>query len=451
MSTAIAASKNRSDVIQQMPSWVRVEGVDTILAEKHDTPLVSINIAFSFGSYSNPSDKGGLANFFGDMLLRGTKTRTREEIENELDFLGANLKVDTGYHSTMVRGQVLRRNLDRLLALITDILTASIFPEKEVLKVRDELISELNIRLEDDTSVARVHFMEALFAGHPYGRDQMGSITSLKSITRDDLVRSFRDHIHRSGIMIGAGGDLDRPAFDAIVRALATSLPVGRDAPNQVAFHRELHGRKVILVDKPERTQTQFFLGHPGISATDPDYFPLMVFSTAFAGHMFQAKYLQEIRVKRGWAYGAYGRLDARRDGGAFFLHTYPAVKDTLPALELSLQMLGDAAEKGLSDDDLTFAKNYLVRSFPFLIDTPEKIVDERIVARFVGYSDDYLETYISKIMAVTPQQARAVAKKHLNAKDLDIVVLCTAKDFKDTIGKAVGAASVEVVPFDRL
>jgi len=387
---------------------------------------------------------------FGDMLLRGTKTHTREQIENELDFMGASLSVDAGFHSLSVSGQTLSRNMDRFLALVTEILTEPTFPEEELTKLREETIAQIYLRLEEDAQIARLKFMEIIYGRHPYGHDLMGSPTSLKKITRSDLVTFYNTNIQGQGFVVGVAGDLTRSKLDEITKQLAQRLPEGKSAPKEILFQGKISGRHILLIDKPQRTQTHFLIGHPGIPLGHKDYFPLAVFMTTFGGHMFQAKYMQEIRVKRGWAYGAYGAIDARRDGGGFYLYTYPATKDTVPALKLSLELLDEAIKKGLTDEDLKFAKTYLQRSYPFLIDTPEKIVGQRISNRFMGLPDNHLENYAKNIESVTLSAAREAAKKHLSTENVQIVMLCTAKEFKETIGKELSAKTVDVVPFDR-
>jgi zinc protease len=166
---------------------------------------------------------------------------------------------------------------------------------------------------------------------------------------------------------------------------------------------------------------------------------------------MFEATYMQEIRVKRGWSYGAYGSIDARRDGGSFYLYTFPKNTDTLPALSLSLELLQKAIDGGVTDAQIEFAKKFVTRSFPFLVDTPDKVVGQRIYHRILGRPDDYLEKYVSNVESVTPAEARKAAKKNLTTENLDIVILCTAKDFETTIGKALNAKSVRVVPYDQM
>lgn len=435
---------------RSMAKWVKVSGVDTILAEKHDRPIVTLHISFPVGSYADPKGKEGLMNLMGDMLLRGTASHSREEIENTLDFLGASLHVASGFHSMSVEGRVLTRNLAPFVDLILEVISEPTFPEDELTKLKDETIAQLHLRLEDDAGLARRTFVKTLYKGHPYSRDPAGTPTSLESISKKDVVEAFKKHFNQADILIAAAGDLKRPLFDDIAKKIVGKLPDGKREYIATDFSGSVEGREVILVDKPDRSQTQFVIGQPGINLRHEDYFKLNVFMTAFAGHLFQAKYMQEIRVKRGWSYGAYGYVDARRDGGSIYLYTFPKVDDTVPAIKLSLELLAESTEGGVTDEAIEFTKKNIVRSFPFQVDTPEKIVGQRIYHRLTGRPDDYLEKYVSKIESVIPAEARAAAKKHLNAKNMKIVVLCTAKDFKAKIGKEIGAKSVDVVPYDQ-
>ncbi|MFH1263061.1 MAG: pitrilysin family protein [Pseudomonadota bacterium] len=445
-STPSALSTERS-----IAQWTKIEGIDTILAEKHDRPIVNLNLTFPSGSFSDPEGKEGSANLAGEMLLRGTRSHTREQIEEKLDYLGATLEVSVGYHSTSIDGQVLTRNLAPFLDLVMEVISESDFPEAELKKLKDETIAQLYLRLEDDAGLARMNFTKMLYAGHPYARDPMGTVASIGSVTRDDVAALAGASFRRGGLLVGAAGDLTKTDLAGIVRGLTSKLPEGTLPRVDRPFDTKLSGRRILLVDKPERTQTQFVIGQPGIDARDPDLFRLNVFLTAFAGHMFHATYMQEIRVKRGWSYGAYGSIDARRNGGSAYLYTFPKVTDTLPALTLSLDLFRKAIDGGVTDDQIDFAKKHVTRSFPFQIDTPEKVVGQRIMQRLLGRPDDYLEKYVSRMEAVTADDARAAAKKHLSTENVDIVILCTAKDFEKTIGAALGAKEVQVVPYDRM
>ncbi len=436
-----------------LPQWKTVEGLPTIMVESHDTPLTSIMIGFPFGAYNDPKGKEGLTQFFSSMLLRGTKTRNRHEIEDELDRLGAVLRVDSGYHSSTIRGEVLNQHFEPFFNLLKDILQNTTFPEDEIQKLQKETLAALKLRFEDDKRLAKLHFQKEVYNGHPYGDDGIGDEESLKKISRQDLLDFYRAHIHRGGMVLGAAGEVNETFLKNVSKTLHDIIPEGDSSPKVIPFDSKIEpGRHVILVDKPNRTQTQFYIGHPAISVSNPDRTALTVFLTAFGGGLFQAKYMQEIRVKRGWSYGAVAGLDIRRDGGTFSMYTFPATKDTIPALALSLDLLDQALTGDLlKDSDIDFAKQYLTGSFPFKIDTPKSVVMSKIHNHYVGLPDDHIETYLERVSAVTPKMAREAAQKHLNTKNVDIVVVCTAKDLQADIKEKLNAKDVKIVPFDQL
>ena len=433
-----------------LPLWKNVSGIKTLLVEKHDSPLITIALSFPVGAYLDPEGKAGLANFFADMLLRGTRSRSREQIEEELDYLGASLVVDAGFHTCVLRAQVLNRNLDRMLDLVSEILTEPTFPEKEITPLRDQILGRLRLRLEDDSYLARKHFFKAVYEGHPYSTELRGTEETLSRIGREDIEAFFKTHIHRDQMVVGMAGDLSPQAFEDIVGSLIGRIPKGTANIREVEYVSTAKGRNAILVDKPARTQSHFFIGQPGIPICHPDFFALSVFVNAFGGHMFQAKYFQEIRVKRGWSYGAYGSLDTRRDGGSFYMFTYPATKDTVDALKLSIELLeGAISGNVLSDDEIKFGQTYMARSYPFMVDTPEEVLGKMIQNHFMRRPENYLSQYVENIQSVTVEQTREAAKKHLNTKDLVVSLLCTAEDVRSDLEQQIKFDQIKTVAFN--
>ncbi len=432
-------------------NWEQMGDVSAILVEKHDRPLIFFSLAFPVGAYADPSGKEGLTHFLATLCLRGTRSHSRSTIEEKLDHLGARLVVETGFHSTIVKGQVLARNFDEVLNLTTEILTEPALTDEEFDKLRKEENAYFHLTLERDMELARTRYYKYIYGNHPYHFDPRGTPESLARITRDDLLEHFRLHFHRKDLVFGASGGIHTDRFHGAVSEMAARFPVGTRKQITDPLNLSIQGREVILIDKPDRTQVQFYIGQPGVSALSDETFPLEIFGTAFAGKMFQAKYMQEIRVKRGWAYGAYGQLDARRDGGSFYLFTFPKVDDAIPAIQLSLELLKKApTEEGIADSELDFAKNYLVRSFPFQVQVPEAMLSEKIYHRLIGHPDNYLETYRDRLSSVSPADARSVFQRNFGAENVRIIMLCSAKDFEKDIGEALGASSVKVVPHDQ-
>lgn len=431
----------------KIPYWKKhSSGLQTLLIQKFDSPIVKINMVFPFGSYEDPIHKEGLINFIGDMMMRGTQTKSREKIEFTLDYLGASLNVYSGHHSLVMEGKVLTKNFKPLLELMKETLTQPQFDTHEIQKLKNEIKSDLLLRLEDDQDLAKHHFFKEIYKGHLYERESIGTPTSIDSITDREVTSTYHSIFSQNGVLIAASGDLEEKIFEKAAKELYDLFKPSTNVVARSPFHSELDGREIVLIDKPELTQTQFFIGHPCVSATDEDLMALDVFVTAFAGGMFQAKYMQEIRVKRGWSYGAYGSLDARRDGGSFYLYTFPKNEDTVDAIDVSLQLFSQAIEGSLlTEDSIQFSKNYLSRSFPFKIDTPEKILSQKIYNKIVGRPEDSLEKYREKVMAVDYKTALAKAQQHLTPSKVKIVMVCTANLFEEKLKERLHPKSITV------
>lgn len=436
-----------------IPTWKKhASGLETLLVEKHDSPIVKISIVFPFGSYEDPFHKEGLLNFAGDMLLRGTTEKTRDEIEFSLDHLGASFHILTGYHSMTVEGRVLNKNLRPFLKLMREILTKPSFVPSEVTKLKNEIKADLLLRLEDDQDLAKYHFNREIFAKHPYSRDVVGTAKSLDSIELSELPMIYKKYFSQHGMLIGASGDLTPQQFEETALEIFDFFPKSPELPTKAPFATQQKGLDVVLIDKPELTQTQFFIGQPCVSSTNEDLLALDLFSTAFAGSMFQAKYMQEIRVKRGWSYGAYGSVDSRRDGGSYYLYTFPKNEDTVDAIALSLELFDQAVNGSLVDEKaFNFAKNYQTRSFPFKVDTPEKILAQKIYNKLSNRPDDALETYRDRVKAVDYKKAIDAARKHLHPKDVKVIMVCTANLFEDKLQQRLNPQNITIKKYNEV
>ncbi|MCB0308190.1 MAG: insulinase family protein [Bdellovibrionales bacterium] len=440
-----------SPLTQAFPMWEKFsDTVDVILVEKHDRPLVSWMIALPFGTYMDPKGKEGLTYFLGQMLLRGTKNHTRSQIEELLDQMGTSIHISTGSHSFIAQGELLAKNLDPFLSLLSEVLTTPTFEPEEIEKQRQEILGQIQLSLESDASLAKRQFLKSVYPNHPYGNSSIGTRKSVNTISQDDLVDYFKRYVHKGKVWVGAAGSINKTLFQEKSRKLLETLPDGKAEILVNKPSNKLSGLNIFLVDKPDRSQTHFLIGQPSLPHGHADVYALEVFLTAFAGPMFQAQYMNEIRVVRGWSYSAYGTLESRRDSGAWYLYTFPKVADTVPAIQLSLELLEKAAHgNGLTDEAILFAKNYLIRSFPFDVDVPEKVLREKMYNRLLQKPDDELETYQANISKLTIEDIRTAGKKYIDSQNLNIVILGTQTDFKD-VQKELGAKSVQVIPYDQ-
>ncbi len=412
-------------------------------------PLVSIVVSLRSGAIADPEGKDGIARFAARMLRRGADGMAAHEIEAAIDRLGAELGLDVGPSTISFHGQVIRRNVEPFVALLTRILGKPTFAEDEVARLRRESLAELVEARDSDRALANLAFRRALFAGHPYSRSAAGRPSSVEKLGRDDTVAAYAKHFVRGDLVIGFAGQISDEEAKRLGAQLADAIHEGPRVPMKPPEPERKTGRHLVFVDKPERTQTQTLIGSLGTWPHDEDHFPLVT-ATAVLGGTFTSRMMREIRSKRGWSYGTSARLSIERRRHAFTMSAAPGSADCAPCVELELQLLEDFAAKGITKRELGFIKNYLVRSHAFEIDTAQKRLGQAIETELLELPADYHTRYIDHVKDVTLEGANAAVAKRLSPEDVVVIVVGTASETLETVKQKIPRlVSTSVVPFD--
>lgn len=417
-------------------------------------PLIYFNLAVKkAGAVTDPDQQEGLTNFMGEMLLRGTKAHTREQIDLLLDQMGAQLNVETRAESLIIRGAVLSSQLDQFQALVTEIVTEPSFPESEIRKLKSEVASLLQEELGHDGSLAARGFNRFLFQSHPYGKPILGKTKSIEHLKRSDIIAHYHRLFNEQTLLAVGYGDSTAETISKWTDELVSKLtkkqqnegPIPTVPPPADADHRRL-----LIIDKPERTQTQINLGQVGIKMTDPDFFPIHLGNYVFGGPSFSAILMVEVRVKRGWSYGANSHFRYGLQPRSWQIHLFPAAKDTPNALGLSLELAEALKGKGVPADKFEFSKRSLVNNAGFTYNTPKKRVENILLERSLNLPDGFMKTFGPEIEKVKLEDVNTALKNFVKPDRMAIVVLGTAKDLKEPLAKAAGipVESVEVVPY---
>ncbi len=424
------------------------DGAIAFLEESHDLPLVDMSISFRTGSAFDPPAKTGLARLFVRMLRRGAAGWSSDRIEQTIDRYGGEIGVDASPATITVHAQVIRRNLAPFMELLVALLAKPTFPADELARLQRESVAEIIEARDSDRSLAGAFFRRALFGAHPYGR--RATTTSIPAVTRDDIVAFHAAHFVRGNLVLGISGDVTEQEVRALILPLAASLPKGDALPDPTPEPAPIRGRRLLLVDKPARSQTQVLVGGMGTKPDDPDHFALHVANTVFGG-TFTARLMAEVRSKRGWSYGAYSRLPIDRRREAFSMWTFPAATDAGPCIALELELLERLIAEGITQLELDFAKEFLAESYAFDVDTAYKRARQRVDEEIYSLPSDYHTRYVERVRAVTLEEANAALRARLSAEDLRIVVVGTASAIQSPIEAAIARlAGVEVVPFDQ-
>lgn len=415
----------------------------------HDLPLVSVAIAFRSGATHDPPGKEGLARITARMLRRGAVGLGAEAIEERIDTLGGELGADATHSASSLSFEVLKRGVEPFGDLVATLFGQPAFDQEELGRLLRESEADLIEARDNDRGLASRAFRRTLFRGHPYGRRVAGSIESLRTITRDDVVAFFQRHYTRENALVAVSGDATHGEAARLVERVLAGLPKGEPITDPVPPPERVPGRNLVLVDKAERTQTQMVIGGLGTHARDTDHIPLLVANTAFGG-TFTSRLMQEIRAKRGWSYGAYSRVGFDREREAFTIWTAPAATDAAACLALQLEMLSAFIRDGVTDAELDSVKSYLVRSHAFEVDTAKKRVHQKLEAALFDLPKGYHADYVERVRAVDARAANAAVRERLSDRDLVVCVVASREDLATPLSEALAPlASMTVVPTD--
>ena len=415
----------------------------------HDLPFVSVMVGFRTGASQDPEGLEGVTRAAVRMLRRGAAGMDAAQIADAFDSMGAEYGEYVGLNAIHLSIDVIRRSLDRVVDLLCTLLGSPDFDEVELGKLLRETESEVLETRNHDRALCGRALRRVLFAGHPFSRRVSGLPESLRRIERRHVQEQHRAMLVRDNVVFAFSGDLTETEAHSIAKRICAALPEGPVSGRVREDPLPLSGRRLVFVDKPDRTQTQMLIGTLGTRASDPDHTSLLVANTVFGG-AFTSRLMSEVRVKRGWSYGAYANLPIDLCREAFTVWTHPNADDAAACLALELELLETWRTRGITARELTFTKRYLSRSQAFEVDTASKRAQRKLLTRIYELPDDYYDGFLDRVKAVTVQSANLALRERL---DLTALVVAVTGTF-DRIGEGVAGAIPDLletirVPYD--
>jgi predicted Zn-dependent peptidase len=411
-------------------------GLKLLLMERHGVPLVSFSVLVRAGGVMDPPGREGLASVTAQLLRRGTRSRSATQIAQELDAVGGLLEFEADADYALGQGEFLSKDVRRGLELLADVLQNPAFPRAEVTKLLRQSQDALKQEKDQPPTVIGRYFDAALFGDHPYGRPVGGDERSLASIRRADVRRFYQDHYGPRAITLAVVGDFTTPDLEReVTRRFGAWRSAVRATPVLLPDPTPVRGRKLVLVDKPDATQTFFMIGNVGVSRTDPDRVALEAVNTAFGGR-FTSILNDALRVNAGLTYGARSRFDPGQVPGRFAISSYTRNAATVQALDLAIDLLQRLHTEGLNEAQLRSVQAYLKGQFPPRLETHEQLARQLIALDFDGLDEREINDYVARVDALTLADVRRVIASHFPAQDLVLVLVGRAADVGDAVKK---------------
>lgn len=408
------------------------------LIPRKDVPLATLTVVIRGGAESDPAGQEGLAGVTAELLRRGTATRTADRFSEELESLGATYRAGADRQATLVAAEFLSKSAPQAIGLLADAILNPTFPAEEVKKALAQRIDAAK-SVKDNPMAAAAEYFQAFFyaPGHPYAAPVNGDEISLAKIDRAAIAGYHRSMYTGANLIVIAAGDFDPTALGTLLTKTFGSVPHGtayewrKDQPPARAEKPRL-----LLVDKPDLTQTYFQIGQPGISYTHPDRTVLWLVNTLFGGR-FTSMLNEELRVKSGLTYGARCSLERDRLTGAIAISTYTRTESTQKAIDLALDVLRRLNEKGIDRAQLASAKAYLKGTFPSQnLETADQIAGVVAELELYGLGKDEIDGLFARIDAVTLDAANAAARKYYRPEGLVFLLLGNAAKVREAARK---------------
>ncbi len=398
-------------------------GLEVMLMEMHEVPLMQVNLLLEAGSIADPDDRKGLASMVAAMLDEGAGDRDALEIADEIDYLGAALGVSAGDHTTVVQLHTPLAQLDPALEIMADVVLRPIFPAEELERQRIERLTELLQWRDEPDAIASVAFSETLYGDdHPYGVPEIGTAQGLESITPEDLSAYHRSRFVPGDATLIVVGDVTR---EAIAPQLETAFGGWRGAAvleTAIPPVEQVEARRIYLVDKPGAEQSEIRIGRIGVPRLTEDYYAIVVMNTILGGS-FTSRLNQNLREDKGYSYGAGSAFDFRPGPGPFIAGAAVQTDVTAEALTEFMKELRGILE-AVSQAELERARNYLALGFPQEFQTVAGTAGMLGELALYDLPDETFDRHIERIEAVTVEDVQRVARQYLDPEKVAIIVV---------------------------
>jgi len=405
-------------------------GMILLLSEKHDIPMVTMNMAIKAGSMVEPADKPGLASITASLLMQGTAKRTASQISREIDFVGGSLSASGGDDFASASLRVLKKDLRTGLDLLSDVLLNPVFDQKEIDRKVKETLAEIKRQKEEPDSIAGEAFAKMVFGDHPYGKTNDEVAAYLPKLVPQEVIDFHATRYSPNNTIIAVVGDVGEQEIKLLLNEYFKSW---KNKVQPVQSPSQPPVREKTIVQKIEKniTQANIAMGHIGISRENPDYYAALIMNYILGGGGFSSRLMDTIRDNKGLAYDVHSGFSARKEPGAFSVSIQTKNESANEVIEETLKEISRMQKELVSEGELADAKAYLTGSFPLKMDTYAKIAGMLTSIEIYGLGLDYPQTYPRLINSVTREDLQRVAKKYLHPDKMAIVVVANQEKAK--------------------
>ncbi|UAB88534.1 insulinase family protein [Ruegeria sp. SCSIO 43209] len=416
-------------LIIALPAWAEIEikevtspgGITAWLVQDHSIPFTALELRFRGGTSLDDPDKRGAVYLMSGLIEEGAGDMDARTYARELESLAASFSYRATDDTVSISARFLTENRDEVIDLLQTTIHEPRFDEDAIDRVRAQVISGLKSDQTDPSDIAGRSFAEMAYGDHPYASDGKGTIESVSSLTRDDIVAAYDNVFAKDRLYVGAVGDITAEELGVLLDELLLDLPAtGKPIPDKAKVTID-GGVSVVDFNTP---QSVALFGQSGIDRDDPDFFAAYILNHILGGGGFESRLMQEVREKRGLTYGVATYL-VPKDLASVYLGSVSSANDRIAeAVEVIRQEWARAAAEGVTQKELDDAKTYLTGAYPLRFDGNGQIAGIMVGMQMEDLPIDYIATRNDKVNAVTLEDVNRVASELLNPEGLHFTIV---------------------------
>jgi zinc protease len=426
-------------------------GLTIAVVEKRSVPIVTAQLLVRAGASSEPAAKAGLANLTASMLTKGTKTRTAEQIAEQMEFLGGSIGSSAGWNGSSITISATSDKIDQAMAIMADVALNPVFKQEELDLLRSQTLDDLKFNLTQPGFLATYAASRYSFREHPAG----GTPASLEAIRRNDVEDFYARSFKPGNSVLIVTGDITLTKAVSLAEKLFGNWAAsesGSRVPNEPQRHISDSAivKRMVVIDLPKSGQASVNYFRPiiGLGRTANDYYSASVLNSLLGGG-YSSRLNQEIRIKRGLSYGAGSSFTWRQGNTNFGTRTQTKNESAAEVAELVLAEIKRLAETNAIETELNPRRMVLTGGFGRNLETTGGLTGALAELYSFGIPTSELNKYMSSVSGVSPANVKDFAARYLYGGD--IVIVGDYSVFKDDLAKRFPNMKIDVIKVDDL
>ena len=398
---------------------INIKGTEVpiIFEEQKDLPILNLQLVFQNSGYIQDKDKSGLVNLSSSILNEGTKELGSSNFAQILDENAITIHSSNGFETFVIEVSSLKEQSKKAVSLLNDLLKSPNFTQSSLDKIKTIQTGYLKRKENDFDFIAQNQLKALLFKDTALENPSSGTIESISKIELKDIENFLSKTISLNNLIIVAGGNFTQKEIETLIKPILENLKIGEKSEVKKIDFKSQKSEKTLQRDTE---QAYIYFGSSfNIDSKDEENYKAKVASFILGGSGFGSRLMEEIRVKRGLAYSAYGSISINKSHTYFNGYLQTKNESADEAKKLVSQIVADFVKNGVTEDELKAAKNFLTGSEPLRSETLSQRLNRAFTLYYRGLEQDYSKKELEKIQNLKLKDLNDYIKSHNEINNL--------------------------------